>query len=209
MIGVFFRMSFLIPNLNNNEPYRCSNLLEYDFPESMRNQLSTLKRMRWVIKSWDSRHSCETWQVWNRPFYKKTVYNFMLHVTMCPGAPSKVGEAQEHQSKRGFNKTKQRSLEKQSECMHVSDMTVQYYTRHLQQNSSYSAACLADWFWVVLASIDQQCYLKSSFSPPAENHINLIKMVVKRQKKDRKLLNLNHNFYEYFAKKVWHDWAEI
>ena len=97
---------------------------------------------------------------------------FKLHVTMCTGPPSKVGGAQEHQSKRGFNKTKQRSLEKQSECMHVSDMTVQYYTRHLQQNSSYSAACLADWFWVVLASIDQQCYLKSSFSPPTENHIN-------------------------------------
>lgn len=65
---------------------------------------------------------------------------------MCTGTPSKVGVAQEHQSKRGFNKTKQRSLGKQSECMHVSDMTVtvQYYTRHLQQNSSYFATCLTD-----------------------------------------------------------------
>ena len=68
----------------------------------------------------------------------------MLHVTMCPGAPSKVGGAQEHQSKRDLNKTKQRSLGKQSECMHVSDMTVQYYTRHQQQNSSYFATCLTD-----------------------------------------------------------------
>ena len=63
---------------------------------------------------------------------------------MCTGAPSKVGGAQEHQSKGGFNKTKQRSLEKQSECMHVSDMSVLYYTRHLQQNSSYFATCLTD-----------------------------------------------------------------
>ena len=64
---------------------------------------------------------------------------------MCTEPPSKVGGAQEHQSKRGFHKTKLRSLEKQFECMHVySDMTVQYYTRHLQQNSSYFATCLTD-----------------------------------------------------------------
>ena len=65
MIGVFFRMSFLTPNLKINEPYRCSNFLEYDFPASMRNQLSTWKSVRWVFKPWDSRQSHETWQVWN------------------------------------------------------------------------------------------------------------------------------------------------
>ena len=43
---------------------------------------------------------------------------------MCTEPPSKVGGAHEHQSKRGFDKTKQTSLEKQFECMHVSDMTV-------------------------------------------------------------------------------------
>lgn len=134
-----------IPNLKINELYRCSDFLEYDFPESTRNQLSTWKSMRWVFKI-IVRFPTKSRDLASLNLLAILQVNgvFKLHVTMCTGPPSKVGGAQEHQSKRGFNKTKQRSLEKQFECMHISDMTVQYYTRHLQQNSSYSAACLAD-----------------------------------------------------------------
>lgn len=68
MEGHFLELSWLsidtsASNLETN-PTVPTFFYSLTFWKSVRNQLPTCKSVRYVMKSWDSRQSSETWQVW-------------------------------------------------------------------------------------------------------------------------------------------------